>query len=471
MREPIKQRAEEFKKLLVDTQPKHLDAVLKFADGAYRRPLADAEKNELRGLYRKLREQEIPHNEAIRLTLARVLVAPAFLYRAEKPGPSDKAGPVSDWELATRLSYFLWSSAPDAELRAVAASGKLRKPDVLAAQTRRMLKDERTRRLATEFACAWLHIYDFDELGEKSERHFPTFTGLRGAMYEETIRFFTDLFQNDGSVLNILDADYTFLNADLAKHYGMEEAFLRSRREEAQIKTRNPKPETRNDQSLVTSAATNQDDGWLRVDGVKKFSRGGILAQATTLAKQSGASRTSPILRGNWLCEVLLGEKLPRPPKGVPQLPEDDATETLTMRQLTEKHSSDPKCIGCHRRIDAYGYSLEAYDAIGRFRERDVGGRLIETHAKTMDGAEFDGLDGLRKYLLTQRRDAFLKQFCRKLLGYSLGRSVLLSDAPLISEMREQLKRHDYHITAAIEAIVRSQQFREIRGKEMASED
>jgi len=441
MREPIKQRAEEFKKLLVETQPKHLDAVLKFADGAYRRPLTDAEKEELRGLYRKLRAEEIPHDQAIRLTMARTLVAPAFLYRAEKPGPGDKSGPVTDSELATRLSYFLWSSAPDAELRAVAASGKLRKPDVLASQTRRMLRDERARRLATEFACAWLHIYDFDELGEKSERHFPTFTGLRGAMYEETIRFFTDLFQNDGSVLNILDADYTFLNADLAKHYG------------------------------ITAAKFTGSNDWQRVEGVKKFSRGGILAQATTLAKQSGASRTSPILRGNWLCEVLLGEKLPRPPKGVPQLPEDEATETLTMRQLTEKHSSDPKCIGCHRRIDAYGYSLEAYDAIGRFRERDIGGRNIDVKAKVMDGSEIDGLEGLRRYLLTTRRDAFLKQFCRKLLGYSLGRGVLLSDAPLITEMREQLKKHDYHISAAMETIVRSKQFREIRGKEMVSEE
>ena len=441
MREPIKQRAEEFKKLLVDTQPKHLGAVLKFADGAYRRPLTDAEKGELRGLYRKLRAEEIPHDQAIRLTLARTLVAPAFLYKAEKPGPGETSAPVSDSELATRLSYFLWSSAPDAELRAVAASGKLRKPDVLSAQMRRMIKDDRTRRLATEFACAWLHIYDFDQLGEKSERHFPTFAGLRGAMYEETIRFFTDLFQSDGSMLNILDADYTFLNADLAKHYG------------------------------VTNVKFKGSNDWQRVDGMKKFARGGILAQATTLAKQSGASRTSPILRGNWLCEVLLGEKLPRPPKDVPQLPEDEATETLTVRQLTEKHASDPKCYGCHKRIDPYGYSLEAYDAIGRFREKDLGGRPIDVKTKVMDGSEIDGLEGLRRYLLTTRRDAFLKQFCRKLLGYSLGRGVLLSDAPLITEMRAQLKEHDYKVSAAMETIVRSRQFREIRGKEMASEE
>jgi hypothetical protein len=458
MREPIKQRASAFRQKLVDTQPFHMDAVLKFADGAYRRTLTDAHKDELRGLYRKMRAEEIPHEEAVRLTLARTLVAPAFLYRVEKPIAGDKPGPVSDWELATRLSYFLWSSAPDAELRAAAASGKLRKPDILTSQTRRMLKDARTRRLATEFACAWLHIYDFDQLGEKSERHFPTFTGLRGAMYEETILFFTDLFQNDGSVLNILDANYTFLNPDLAKHYGISTAVL---------KTRNPKLDTQNTASTVT----NREKGWQRVDGVKQYGRGGILAQATTLAKQSGASRTSPILRGNWLCEVLLGEKLPRPPKDVPQLPEDEATETLTVRQLTEKHTSDPKCYGCHRRIDPYGYSLEAYDAIGRLREKDLGGRAIDVKTKVMDGAEIDGLEGLRRYLLTTRRDAFVKQFCRKLLGYSLGRGVLLSDTPLINEMSEQLRKHDYKVSAAIETIVRSKQFREIRGMQMASEE
>jgi hypothetical protein len=469
MREPIKQRAAAFRQRLIDTRPAHLDAVLKFAEGAYRRPLSDAEKDELRGLYRQLRAEEIPHEEAIRLTLARVLVAPAFLYRAEKPGPGDQPGPVNDWELATRLSYFLWSSAPDAELRAVAANGQLHKPDPLAAQTRRMLRDPRVRRLATEFACAWLHIYDFDQLSEKSERHFPTFAGLRGAMYEETIRFFTDLFQRDGSVLDILDADYAFLNEELAKHYGIPPSvFHSSRREDAPAKTRN-------DQRLLTPAVTGPDasasNGWYRVDGVKPFGRGGILGQATVLAKQSGASRTSPILRGNWVAEVLLGEKLPRPPKDVPRLPEDEATETLTVRELTEKHSTDPKCYGCHRRIDPYGYSLEAFDAIGRGRDHDLGGRPIVTRAKTMDGAEFDGLDGLRDYLLTKRRDAFLKQFCRKLLGYSLGRAVLLSDGPLIAEMRDQLKAHEYRIGAAIETIVRSKQFRQIRGKEMASEE
>ena len=220
--------------------------------------------------------------------LARVLVSPAFLYRIETPPPGQKAATVSDYELASRLSYFLWSSMPDDQLRRAAASGRLHRPEGLAAETRRMLKDPRVRRLATEFACQWLHIYDFESLDEKSPRHFPTFAALRGAMHEEAILFFTDLFQNDGSVLSVLDGDHTFLNEALAKHYG------------------------------IPGVAGNE---WRRVDGIGKFGRGGILGLSATLSKQSGASRTSPILRGNWVAEVLLGDKLPRPPKTFPSSP------------------------------------------------------------------------------------------------------------------------------------------------------
>ncbi len=230
-----------------------------------------------------------------------------------------------------------------------------------------MLRDDKARRLATEFACQWLHIADFDQLDEKSERHFPTFLGLRGAMYEESVRFFTDLFQNDGSVLGILDADHTFLNGPLAEHYGIP----------------------------LDQAGKPED--WRRVDGIKRYGRGGILGQATTLAKQSGASRTSPTLRGNWISEVLLGERLPRPPKGVPQLPDDEAaTAGLTVRQLVEKHASDAKCAVCHQRIDPLGFSLEGFDAIGRRREKDLGDRPIDTRARAMDGPQFEGLEGLQ---------------------------------------------------------------------------
>ena len=315
-------------------------------------------------------------------------------------------------------------------MRATADAGKLKDPAVLAAQTKRMLADPKVRRLATEFGCQWLHVRTFDTLNEKSERHFPEFAKLRGAMHEESVLFFTDLFQHDRPMSNLLDSDATYLNETLAKFYG------------------------------IPGVSGEQ---WRRIEGVKKYGRGGILGLSTTLATQSGASRTSPILRGNWVSEVLLGEKLPRPPKGVPQLPDDEtATDKLTVRQLVEKHSSDPKCAVCHQRIDAYGFSLEGYDPIGRKRTQDLAGRPIDTKAKAMDGSEFDGIDGLRGYLLTKRKDAFERQFLKKLLGYALGRSVQLSDEPLLDEMQAAAKGGT--MSAVVEMVVKSKQFRDIRG-------
>ncbi len=445
LRKPTMDGAEALKKRLVDTEPKHLAAVLAFAGRAFRRPLTKAEQDELTGLYRKLRQQELPHDEAVRLTLARVLVSPAFLYKLEKPGPDATAVAVNDHELATRLSYFLWSSAPDAELRELAAAGKLKNPDVLVTQMKRMLKDPKVRRLAVEFGCQWLHVRGFDGLNEKSERHFPEFAQLRGVMYEESVLFFTDLFQNDRPLSTLLDSDATYLNETLAKFYGI------------------PFPGE-------PGASATGAEKWVRVDGVKKHGRGGILGLSTTLATQSGASRTSPILRGNWVSEVLLGEKLPRPPKGVPQLPDDEAaTDKLTVRQLVEKHSSDPKCAVCHQRIDAYGFSLEGYDPIGRRRDKDLAGRPIDTQAKAMDGSEFAGLDGLRAYLLTKRKAAFERQFLKKLLGYALGREVQLSDEPLLDEM--QTAATGGTMSAVVEKVVTSRQFRDIRGAKWKDEE
>lgn len=433
-RKPIHDRAAAFRQELVDAESRQLSAVVDLAANTYRRPLRPGEADELRTLYKQLREQELPHDEAIRFLVARVLVSPSFLYRLEAAPPGAGQGPVSLWELASRLSYFLWSSQPDAELRRAAEEGRLSDPAVLAQQTSRMLADERVRRLSTEFACQWLHIYDFDTLDEKSERHFPTFTALRGDMYEEAITFFTDMVQHDRSVLSIWNADHTFLNDALAQHYGLPTT---------------GKPE------------------WRRVDGMQATGRGGILGMAAVLAKQSGASRTSPILRGNWVSEVLLGEKLPKPPKDVPQLPEDEAaTEGLTVRQLVEKHSSDARCAKCHVRIDAFGFALEGFDAVGRRRVRDLADRPIETRARLQDGTELADLTGLRDYLLSTRREAVLRQFCKKLLGYALGRGVQLSDEPLLAEMAAQLTQHDYRFSAAVQTIVASRQFREIRGKD-----
>ena len=435
---PLRRRydgdATAFRKRLLRNEPIQLDALVEIAARVYRRPLSDGEQDRLRGLYRRLRDEEMDHEEAFRLTLARMLVSAPFLYRLEE-APAGPAGPVSDWELANRLSYFLWSSLPDQELLSLAAAGRLRDPEILSQQARRLLKDPRVRRLATEFACQWLHIHDFDTLDEKSEKHFPEFADLRSDMYEESIRFFTDLFRRDASLLSLLDSDHTFLNQRLARFYGVEGV---------------------------------EGDGWRRVDGVRSLGRGGILGFATTLARQSGASRTSPILRGNWVSEVLLGEKLPRPPKEVPQLPPDEiATDGLTVRQLVARHTSDPQCSGCHLKIDPFGFALEGYDAIGRRRQHDLGGRVIDTRTTLPDGTEIDGLTGLRDYLVKKRRDAIFRQFYRKLLGYAVGREVQLSDQPLLNEMQDRLAENGYRFSIAVDMIVRSRQFREIRGREL----
>lgn len=431
LREPIMQAAAAFKGRLVEVEPIHVQAALDFAAHAWRRPLAAREQTELRSLYQRLRKEEIPHAEAIKMLLARALIAPAFLYRGERPVPGLKAAPVNDWELATRLSYFLWSGPPDKALLAAVKNGSLNNPGVLFSQTERMLKDPRARRLATEFGCQWLHIRDVETLDEKSERHFPTFKTVRSAMQEEAVRFFMDLFAENRSVLSLLDADYSFVNGTLASHYGIE------------IK----------------------GEDWQRVDGLRAKGRGGILGFASTLAKQSGASRTSPILRGNWLSEVVLGEKLPRPPKGVPLLPEE-APQGLTERQLIEKHSADPVCANCHRRMDPFGFALEGFDGIGRARSKDSAGLAIDTKTTLPDGTVIDGLAGLREALLSTRSDDFLRQFCRKLLGYALGRSVQLSDKPLITAMVNELKSHEYRVGSALNLIVTSPQFREVRGKD-----
>jgi hypothetical protein len=322
----------------------------------------------------------------------------------------------------------------------VAAEKRLSDPAVLSAQVKRMLRDSRVRALAVEFGTQWLEVRNFDEKRDKNEALFPMFDEpLRKAMYEESIFFFQDLFQSDRPVREILDADYTYLNETLARHYGV--------------------PDIKGAQ-------------WRRVDGVKKYGRGGILGLSSVQAERSGASRTSPILRGIWVVEALLGEKLPKPPANVPKLPEQETGDDgLTMRQRVENHTKLAECAVCHQRFDHFGFALERYDPIGRLRDKDMGGKAIETKVHLKGGTEFDGIDGLRQYLLSQRKDEFVRNFCKKLLGYSLGRSVTLSDRPLLDAMVAGVKSNDGPISETVLKIVQSEQFRYIRGTEMVGEE
>lgn len=439
-REPFRRRAEAFQKDFEAAAPAQLRALFDFTALAYRRPLSGGERQDLLDLYKTLQKEGRSHEDAFRGVLERVLVSPAFLYHLEGPPPGKAPRPVNDWELAARLSYFLWSSTPDEPLRRLAAEGRLREPRVLASQARRMLKDERVRALAIEFGAQWIHVRGFDGLKEKNEALFPTFDDkLRKAMYEESILFFQDLFRDDRSVAQVLDSDATYLDETLAKHYGIPGV---------------------------------SGPGWRRVEGVKNYGRGGILGFASVLTKQAGASRTSPVLRGNWVVETLLGEKLPRPPVGVPQLPEGETgNDGLTMRRLVEKHVSAVECAVCHQRIDPFGFSLEKYDPIGRLRDKDLGGLPVDAKSKLREGTEFEGIDGLRNYLLTRKKDVFTRLFCRKLLGYALGREVTLTDQPLIDAMIAGMDRHDGRVSSLVDTIVGSPQFRSIRGRGFVEDD
>ncbi|MFO0814181.1 MAG: DUF1592 domain-containing protein [Gemmatales bacterium] len=434
-RNNFKKRADAFTKWELASEPSHLEALMNFASRAYRRPLSSKEQSELRDLYTTLRSKDTSHLEAVRSVLTRILISPAFLFRTESAPVGKEAGAINDWELATRLSYFLWSSPPDDELRKLAMAGNLHQPAVMQAQLQRMLQDPRVRSLAIDFGTQWIHVRGFDELKEKNEKLFPQFdASLKRVIYEESILFFQDLFQHNRPVTDLLDSDATYLNDTLAKHYGIP--------------------------NIV-------GPHWRRVTGIKQHGRGGLLGLASVQTKEAGASRTSPVLRGNWVVETLLGEKLPKPPPNVPKLPEEEGgSDKLTMRQLVENHTRLAECATCHQRIDPFGFALEKFDPIGRRREKDLGGLPVDARATLKDGTTFDDIDGLRTYLLTRKKDIILRLFCQRLLGYALGRAVTLSDTTLLDQMVAALKSNDFRVGAALSVIIASPQFRMIRGSD-----
>jgi hypothetical protein len=433
---PIRLAAERFRNELNASEPNHVASVLDFARKAFRGSYRSEYDAKLRKLYALLRQEDMPHADAIQFLIARILVSPEFLYRAEIPNPGTGPSRVAPIELANRLSYFLWSSAPDEALLEAARDGSLLEDAVLEQHVRRMLQDPRIQRMAVEWGCMWLHIRDLDALDEKSENHFPEFKEIRADLYREAILWITDLIQNDGRVSDFLVADHTYVNDKLAAFYGIPDV---------------------------------SGSEWRKIDGIQQFGRGGILGLGATLAKQSGASRTSPILRGTWISEIVLGEKLPKPPKNVPVLSETPP-EGMTERQLIERHSSDPACAKCHVRIDPYGYAMEGYDAIGRARVQDVSGKTVDTTTRLPDGTQVSGMNDLRSYLLQTRSEEFARQFNRKLMGYALGRSIQLSDEPVLDAIREQQIHSGDKIADTIVQIVLSSPFRQIRGRDNVSQ-
>jgi hypothetical protein len=445
-------------------EPSHLEALVRFAERAYRRPLLTAEKDDLLAFYHKLRRQdEMGHEEALRDALVTVLLSPHFWYRINLPSPlplspqgrgvgvRGTVAPLSDYELASRLSYFLWSSMPDEELLAHAAAGDLHRPEVLTAQTRRMLRDARVRGLATEFAGNWLDFRRFEEHNSVDRQRFPSFTNeLRQAMFEEPIRYFIDVAQRNRSVLDLLYGNDTFVNRPLARHYGTPEPSA-----------------TRLAAPTVGPASRAGPDEWVHVEDAGRYGRGGLLTMAVFLTKNAPGLRTSPVKRGYWVVRRLLGERIPPPPPTVPELPKDEANlGELTLPQVLARHRADASCAGCHRRFDSIGLVFEDFGPIGERRTKDLGGRPVETAATFPDGKDRDGLGGLRAYLREKRQDQFVQNLCEKLFSYALGRGLLPSDQPALDAMRARLAREGYAFGTLVGAIVTSPQFLNKRGRD-----
>jgi len=407
----------------------------RFAERAWRRPLTAAEKDNLAQLYRDGLAKKLDRESAAREVLVRGLVSPHFLFKAETLPPAKVANatrdlPLSAWELASRLSYFLWSSMPDDELRRLAADGSLLKPEGLAAQTSRLLKDVRAGALAEEFAGQLFKFNDFEAHKDVDLETFPEFTPeLRADLYREAVEYFTHLIREDRKVADIIAGETTFLNERLATFYGVPDV---------------NGPEFRE----VT---------------VTKHHRGGLLGMGAVLTKTSRPHRTSPVVRGDYLYQVVLGFTPPPPPPNVPQLNED-SLKPATLREELKRHREDPACSVCHDRIDPLGFMLESFDPIGRYRVTDAAGDRIDNTGEIKPGQAFKDIDGLRQYL-TGNINLFNAQFCRKLLGYALGRAVIPSDKDLLARMEQALESSEGRFSAAVQEIVKSRQFRNRRAE------
>ena len=426
MGDQVEREEREFRAVQAKSEPRHVEQLVAFAARAWRRPLAAEERAAILAGYKADRADGLEHDPAFRAALARVLSSPWFLYRVEEPARGPRWQPVTGLELATRLSFLVWDSIPDDAL--VAAAPRLHEPAVMEEQLRRMLKDPRTRGMAEEFGARWLGVRDFVANHGRSLKDFPEFTpAVRDALAEEPVRFFEDLLVNDRPVIDLITGDAVVVNDVLAKHYGIP-------------------------------GVTGQQ--WRRVEKVSAHGRGGLLGLGAVLAKQSAAARTSPIKRGAWVAQML-GERLPNPPADVPPLPETPPAG-LSVREITEFHTKDARCSGCHSRIDPYGLSLERFDALGRLRPaREL--KPGETRATLRDGSVIDdAAGGLRAYIAGPRRDDLLRSLARKLTGYALGRAVLPSDRGLVDAVTKTMAGGGRWSDALL-VIVQSEQFRSIR--------
>ena len=406
------------------------------ARDAYRRPASESELDVLTDVYDLGRKNDLDHTGSLSLMLKAVLVSPQFLFitPAGEPESKDKILPLDDYQLSSRLSYLLWSAPPDAELAALADKAELQKPGTLKKQVERLLKDKRARALFDGFGAQWLRVNDLD--GQVFDpKTFPQMTpALRNAMKEEARLFFESIVRENLSVSRFVDSDYTFLNEPLAKIYETSEPI--SGPKMRRVKLDNP-------------------------------NRGGILGMPATLAATSFPNRTSPVRRGVWVLEQILGERVPSPPPDIPELEEQEHKEIegLTLRQRTELHQSEAACRNCHKVLDPIGFGLENFDAIGRWRDKNEEGLAIDSAGKLPNGRAFSSPAELKR-LLAKRESELARNLTERFMAYALGRPLGGYDQVVIDRILENVAKEGYGTRSIISEVITSYlfTFRRIKG-------
>jgi hypothetical protein len=405
--------------------------VERFATRAYRRPVSPEETARLTSFVELALRNGDSFERGIQLAVQAVLISPHFLFRVELDSrpratglPGDGAESIGEFELASRLSYFLWSTMPDEELFRLAAEVKLHSPEILAGQVRRMLHDPRARALVENFAGQWLQIRKL-EIADPDRDRFPGFDEpLRRAMLRETGLFFDEVMRADRSILDFLDADFTYVNERLARHYGI---------------------------SGVSGEAFRR----VRLNGA---ARGGLLTQASILTVTSNPTQTSPVKRGRWVLEQILGTPPPPPPPEVVPLKEDRAADNgRSFRQRMEQHRARSSCAVCHNRLDPIGFGLENYDAVGAWRERE-GGQPIDASGTLPSGESFRGPRELKARLKARPRE-FARCLAEKMLTFALGRGVEAYDRCAIDRIVKEIESKEYRFSALVLGVVTSEAF------------
>jgi hypothetical protein len=423
---------------LKQAEPIYLQDLLAFAERACRRPLSVAERKKLEKFYTDAcRDKDHGTDAAVRASIVRLLVSPHFCMRFTAVPPGDSVAALSDLELASRLSYFLWSGPPDDELLALARAGRLHHDKVLGEQVRRMVRDPRMSRFAREFFGQWLGYRDFLTRESVDRKAFPAFDdALKQAMFEEPTRLLTHLIRTDGPITDLLNGDLTFVNRRLAQHYGLPWA---------------------------------GSGEWESVTGLRQRGRGGLLGMAVFQTRNSQPQRTSPVKRGFWVVHKVLGEHIPPPPPDVAVLPaRETETKGKTIRELMKLHVEDVKCARCHQRFDPVGLAMEGFDPIGRARTRDLAGRAIDDVVSLPDGKMARGVPAFADHLVKHRKQEFIRTLVTRFLGYALGRSLQLSDQPLLEQMQVRLEKNDYKLSVLFDVVATSPQFRTKRCRDFS---